>query len=179
MDKSGEEMTIAALAATFKFDDEVTDLFLTGPMKSSEDLQRYFKGTGEIDTFLTAALGPEPTSHIGAVTHRQRAVKVKDAWWATRQLRRNDTKPVRNPQADSENHFKPLLEIWADRKWTYSPFTGIHQNKRLKETPDGQRQMTSAQRRQSKKDRRLREIMPSIESTWNDHRAWNLRQLDT
>ncbi len=171
LQESGEEVTFTALAAAFESDDEVTDLFLTGPMKNSEDLQHYFKGRGEIDAFLTAALGPEPTSHIDAVTHRQRSVKVKDAWWATRQLRRNDTKPVRNPQADSENHFKPLLEIWADRKKTYSPFIGIQQNKRIKETP--------AQQRQSKKDRRLREIMPSIESTWNNHCAWNLRQLDT
>ncbi len=127
MDKSGEEMTIAALAATFKFDDEVTDLFLTGPMKSSEDLQRYFKGRGEIDTFLTAALGPEPTSHIGAVTHRQRSVKVKDTWWASRQLSQRNTKPVRDPQADSEDQFRTLPQIWTDRK-TYSPVTDAQQN---------------------------------------------------
>ena len=102
-------MTITTLADAFKFDDEVTYLFLTGPMKNSEDLQHYFKGRGQIDAFLTAALGPEPTSHIDAVTHRQRAVKLKDAWWATRQLRHCNMKPVRNPQADSEDHLKPLL----------------------------------------------------------------------
>jgi len=75
--ENDEEVTITTLADAFKFDDKVTYLFLTGPMKNSEDLQHYFKGRGKIDAFLTAALGPEPTSPIDAVTHRQRAVKLK------------------------------------------------------------------------------------------------------
>ena len=54
-------MTITTLADAFKFDDKVTYLFLTGPVKNSEDLQHYFKGRGKIDASLTAALGPEPT----------------------------------------------------------------------------------------------------------------------
>ena len=124
LQESGEEVTFTALTATFEFDDEVTDLFLTGPMENSEDLRRYFEGRGEIDAFLTAALGPEPTSHTGA---RQRSVRVKDAWWATRQLSQCNTKPVRDPQADSETQFRTLPQIWTDRK-TYSPVTDAQQN---------------------------------------------------
>ena len=124
LQKSGEEVTFTALAAAFEFDDEVTNLFLTEPMESSEDLRRYFEGRREIDEFLTAALGPEPT---GAFTHRHRSVRVKNAWWATKQLSQSNMRPVRNPQADSENHFRPLLQTWTDRK-TYSPFADIQQN---------------------------------------------------
>ncbi len=47
LQKSGEEVTFTALSAAFELTGEVTDLFLTGPMKSSEDLQHYFKGRGE------------------------------------------------------------------------------------------------------------------------------------
>ena len=124
--ENGEEVTITTLADAFKFDDEVTYLFLTGPMKNSEDLQHYFKGRGrrKMNAFLTAALGPEPISHTGA---RRRSVRVKDAWQAAIQLSQCNTKPVRDPQADSETQFRTLPQIWTDRK-TYSPFTDIQQN---------------------------------------------------
>mgnify|MGYP000072756745 CR=1 FL=1 len=150
--KSGEEVTITALAAAVEFDDEVTDLFLTGPMKSSEDLQRYFKGRGEIDTFLTAALGPEPTSHTAAFTYSQREVKVKDTWWASRQLSQRKTKPVRDPQADSKtsselsNRYEQALrsKTWLRSKYrrTYI-VTSIARNLRQLDTqrlPDEEKQ---------------------------------------
>ena len=57
-------------------------------------------------------------------------------------------KPVRNPQADPEDHLKPLPEIWTDHEKTYSPFLGSQQNRTTKETPGSQSQMTPAQQRQ-------------------------------
>ena len=79
LQENGEEVTFTALAAAFEFDYEGTDLFLTGPMESTEDFQRYFEERGEIDAFLTVGLGPEPISHTSA---RRRLVRVKDAWQA-------------------------------------------------------------------------------------------------
>ena len=50
-------------------------------------------------------------------------------------------KPVRNPQADPEDHLKRLPEIWIDHEKTYSPFLGSQQNRTTKETPGSQSQI--------------------------------------
>ena len=54
-----KEETFTALAAKFKFNATVTDLFLNGPMESLADFQYYFAGEREIDDFLVSALGQE------------------------------------------------------------------------------------------------------------------------
>ena len=58
---SSKEETFTAPAAAFRFNDEVTDLFLKGLMESLEDFQYYFSGERETDEFLVSALGPETT----------------------------------------------------------------------------------------------------------------------
>ena len=106
LQRSGEEVTFTTLSAAFELTGEVKDLFYTRPTESSEDLrhyfQQYFNGRGDIDAFLTPALGPEPTSPTAAFTYSQGKIRVKDTWWASRQLSQRKTKPVRDPQADSK-----------------------------------------------------------------------------
>ena len=66
---SSKEETFTALAAAFRFNDAVTDLFLKGPMESLEDFQYYFTGENEIDEFLESALGPEAiTGTVGSTS---------------------------------------------------------------------------------------------------------------
>ena len=54
-----KEVTFAALAATYGLDNEVTDLFLKGPMESLEDFRYYSADEKEIDEFMTPAWKPE------------------------------------------------------------------------------------------------------------------------
>ena len=106
LQRSGEEVTFTTLSAAFELTGEVKDLFLTGG-QPPEDLRHYFRqyfeGRGEIDAFLTAALGPEPTSHTAAFTYSQRVPRqLWHPWWASRHLSQRKTQPVRDPQADSK-----------------------------------------------------------------------------
>ena len=52
VEKSSKEATFIALAASFGFDDEVTNLFLKGLMKNLEDFRYYFADEKEIDAFV-------------------------------------------------------------------------------------------------------------------------------
>jgi len=54
VEKGNKEATFIALAANFGFNDEVTNLFLKGPMESLEDFRYYFGDEKEIDAFVAA-----------------------------------------------------------------------------------------------------------------------------
>ena len=61
-EKGSKEATFTALAASFRFNDEVTNLFLKGPMESLEDFRYYFADEKEIYAFVAASPGPEATT---------------------------------------------------------------------------------------------------------------------
>ena len=100
LQKGSKEETFAALAATYGFTKEVTDLFLKGPMENLEDFRYYFADEEEIDAFVTAIWKPEATTpqepeEEPEVTPdmkgdcRQLSAqisRVKQAWQATRKL---------------------------------------------------------------------------------------------
>ena len=60
-----KEATCAALAATYGFANEVTNLFLRSPMESLEDFRYYFTDEKEIDEFMTSAWKPEAEAPLG------------------------------------------------------------------------------------------------------------------
>ena len=99
---SGKEVTFTTLSAAFRFNDKVTNLFLTGPMQCLEDFRHFFTGGEHINEFLTAALGPEPIAHTGLTPQ---STRVKRAWWAAihavSEAQASDT-TAWDPQANSE-----------------------------------------------------------------------------
>ena len=99
-EKGSKEATFIALAASFRFSDEVANLFLKGPMESLEDFRYYFADEKEIYAYVAAALGPEATTSLepeeepvatlnqNDAHHRRRIQisRVRHAWKATRQI---------------------------------------------------------------------------------------------
>ena len=101
VEKGSKEATFIALAADFRLNDKITNLFLKGPMENLEDFRYYVADEEEIDAFVTAALEPEATTSLEPeekpvatlepedMHHRQRWTqisRVRRAWKATRRI---------------------------------------------------------------------------------------------
>ena len=79
VDKGSKEATFTALAADFRLDDKIKDLFLTGPMENLEDFRFYFAEESEIDAFVAT----EKT--LEGAEQRIQIARVRRAWTAVRQ----------------------------------------------------------------------------------------------
>ena len=115
-----KEETFTALAAAFRFNDEVTDLFLKGPMESLADFQYYFTGEREIDEFLVSALGPETTPGTTTKSEPTQATRVKRAWRATRKLGScdKDGNTLATIWADAD--YSAMEQVISQAKWQFS-----------------------------------------------------------
>jgi hypothetical protein len=93
-----EEATLISLSR--KQSREAIDLLLIGSQIGLY-FRKHFEERGEINAFLMAALGQEPTSQAAAATSSQR--QQRHPWWAPRYRSQHIPQPVREPQADAED----------------------------------------------------------------------------
>ena len=77
LQRSGEEVTVTTLSSAFELTSEAKDLFLIGG-QIGHYFREYFRGKGEIDAFLIAALEPENTS---AFVYSQKAPRQPWHQW--------------------------------------------------------------------------------------------------
>ena len=89
VEKDSKEATFTALAANFGFNDEVTNLFLKGPMENLEDFRYYFADEEGIDAFVAEALEPAATTSLKPEENRVGALETEEAQHRQRWIQRS------------------------------------------------------------------------------------------